>query len=255
MTDGIPLFPPLDPLGLNYEYLNDLVAQNGITLQWSKSHGCVCIYGGQDPGSPDPQCLTCKGRGVYWDVLSSPFIGLITFIHTSPTPDEPGTIMSEQEGLQITGEPVVTITSDASGIYDEAGIYDLYVQPDVLNRLNVALQVGRQTTLPYPYGATVAPSGAVTIYNTVTKRVDIAASYTVSGDSVVLNGYPPDTSYMVEYMASPSYIAYRAAGAPAHARPFADTPQPKRFRLQALDLWTRAKGSTIAGITAPDIGP
>jgi hypothetical protein len=46
---------------------------------------------------------------------------------------------------------------------------------------------------------------------------------------------------MVDFTAAPTYVAYRIAGMPAHVRPFGQQNLPRRFRLQALDLWTRAK--------------
>jgi hypothetical protein len=79
----------------------------------------------------------------------------------------------------------------------------------------------------------------VTVYDPVGHVVVTTNAYTVSGASVVLSGYPTGTNYNVEFLANPSWVAFRIAGAPGHVRPFAQTNQPRRFRLQTLDLWTR----------------
>jgi hypothetical protein len=237
-----PFFPPIEPYVLPRANFEGIINAYGVDLTWYKSHSCPCIYGGQQEGSPDPSCLTCRGRGVYWDGASAVFRGLITFIHTSPTPDEPGSMMSTQQGLITNGEPALTITDRDSTVWQEASIYDLFVEVNAVSRFNANLQVGGQTYLPYPQQVTVAPTGAVTVWNPTTHRVDSAPSYTVTGSQVVLNDYPIDTAYMVEFTAATTYVAYRVAGAPPHVRPFGNVAEPRRMRLQALDLWLRSKG-------------
>jgi len=243
-----PALPDISPYVLPYQRFDDLITKYGIRVAWGKGHSCPCVYGGQQPGSPDPACLTCRGRGTYWDALSTPFIGLITFIHTSPTPDEPGTIMDEAQGLITNGEPALTIPFAAggdTGVWGQASIYDLFVEVDAINRMNVSLIKGQQETLPYPQGVTVAPSGAVTIYDPTTTQVVTGVAYTVSGTTVTLaSSYAPGTPYIVDYICAPTYVAYRQAGIPAHIRPFGQLKEPRRFRLQQLDLWTRSRSTS-----------
>jgi hypothetical protein len=49
---------------------------------------------------------------------------------------------------------------------------------------------------------------------------------------------------MVEFMAAPMYVVFRPAGGLPHVRQFAvgTVNEPRRFKLQALDLWTRQRG-------------
>lgn len=245
MSDAafVTYLPPIDPYVLPPAEFEALIQAYGVDLQWGKSHGCPCIYGGQQIGAPDPSCQTCQGRGVYWDALSDVFRGLITFIHTSPTPDEPGSIMSTQQGLIINGEPALTLAQALSpDAWAEASVFDMFIEPESTARYNAALQVGGNTYLPYPKQVTVASTGAVTVWNPQTHVVDTPDTYTVSGSQVTLDGYPPDTRYMVEFLAATTYIAYRIAGAPPHVRPFGDVTEPRRFRLQTLDLWLRSRG-------------
>lgn len=242
MTALLPYRPPIDPYVMPPNNFEGLINVYGVDLQWGKSHACPCVYAGTVPGSPDRACQTCFGRGVYWDALSTTFRGLITFIHMSPTPDEPGAIMSEQQGLILNGEPALTIGADNVTIWQQASVYDVFVEVNAVARYNAELQVGGRTTVPYPQQVTVAPSGAVTIYDPVNHVVIPANSYTVSGATVTLFDYPEDTPYIVDFTAAPAYVAYRNAGATPHVRPFANAKEPRRFRLQQLDLWTRARG-------------
>lgn len=246
MPPVVPYMPPTF-LTLDPARFDQLIYTNGVRLWWMKNHNCPCTYGGPTPGSPDPSCETCKGRGVYWDDPVGPIIGLITFIHTSPTPDEPGAIMNEDEGLAMNGEPALTIGySTASGIWDEAGLFDQFVEYDTTSRMQINLIKGSQETIVYANNLYVPASGAVTLYDAVNKRVITNASYTVSGVQVLLSsGYPDGTPFTVSFYAAPSYVAYRQAGAPAHIRPFgAGLKEPRRYRLQLLDYWLRQRNST-----------
>jgi hypothetical protein len=66
--------------------------------------------------------------------------------------------------------------------------------------------------------------------------------YAVSGLSVFLpSGYAIDTIYIVEFTAAPAYVAIRHAGGMPHTRPFGQVTEPRRFKIQSLDLWTRAR--------------
>ncbi len=238
---NVPFFPATSPWALPYQIFDQLIAARGVELQWAKHHACPCIYAGQIPGSPDSSCVTCGGRGIYWDGFTGAFTGLITFIHTSPTPDEAGTIMDTDQGLIVNGEPALTIPfSQQNGVpWAESSIYDMFVETHSISRFNAQLQVGRNESLPYPQIVSVAPTGAVTTYNTTTSSVVTGAPYVVSGTTVLLTSGLPGQQYMVDFTAAPTYIAYRIAGAPAHIRPFSNINEPRRFRLQTLDLFLR----------------
>lgn len=239
-----PFYPPIEPYVLPRSTFEGLINAYGIDLSWSKSHACPCIYGGQQAGSADPACLTCGGRGIYWDTPSDTFRGLITFIHNSPTPDEPGSFMDTKVGLLTNGEPALTITYANPNVWSNAAIYDVFCEINSISRMSATLQVGGLTALPYPRVLSVAASGAVTVYNPDTHKVESPETYAFDGTSVTLSGYPQYTQYMVEFTAAPTYVAYRVAGAPAHTRPFGNVKEPRRFRLQSLDLWLRSRGGS-----------
>lgn len=225
------------------EPMDALLAAYGIDLNWQRSHLCPCTYGGPIAGSPDPACQTCLGRGWYWDAPSATFRGLITFMHLSPSPDEPGAQMSDKFGVSLRAEPTLTIPSTASGIYSQASMNDVFVEVDAIDRFEVQLQVGGNTALPYEQQLNVPASGAVTIYDTATNAVVQVSGYVVSGAVVTLpSGYALGTPYIVSYTAAKAYVAWREAGAMPHSRPFGDINLPRRFRLQALDLWLRGSG-------------
>lgn len=237
-----PFLPALDPYVLPPAMFEAMIEKFGIRLLWLKGHLCPCVYGGPTPGTPDFQCITCRGRGYYWDNPIGPFQGLITFIHTSPTPDEPGAIMDTSQGLIVNGEPALTIPHTSLEIWQEAALFDMFVEIDAINRFNADLQVGGINVVPYQQSLSIAPSGAVTIYDTSAHAVVSGVSYTVSGAAVTLDpSYGTGTNFVIEFKAAPAYIAYRVAGAPAHVRPFAQSTQPRRYRLQTLDLFTRAR--------------
>ena len=67
-----------------------LLGQYGVNLLWLQSNQCACVYGGDMPGSPDPDCTSCHGRGVYWNPPVGPFQGLITYATMAPGDREPG---------------------------------------------------------------------------------------------------------------------------------------------------------------------
>lgn len=242
-----PYFPPIDPFVLPADSFNKLLQNYGINLMWRKSHQCPCLYGGPLPGSPDPQCQNCQGRGIYWDAPSSPFMGLLTWRHMSPTPDEWGARLHDEAGLLQHGEPTLTIpfTDGASGqIWQQATVYDAFVEVNATARFTADLVVGGVQAVPYQYGLNIPATGAVTFYNTQTHAVSSVAGYVVSGASVTLpSSFPQGTNYSVEFIANPVFVAFRNAGAMPMSRPFGGgvTNLPRRFRVQSLDLWSRER--------------
>jgi hypothetical protein len=239
----VPFLPPISPFIMPKEPMNALFAAYGIDLQWQRSHLCPCTYGGPITGSPDPACLTCFGRGWYWDAPSATFRGLITFMHLSPTPDEPGAQMSDKFGMNLQSSPTLTIPDTATPAWDQASMNDVFVEIGAIDRFEAQLQVGGVTALPYEQELNVPVSGAVTIYDTLTNQVVQVSGYVVSGAVVTLpSGYVSGTPYIVSYAAAKAYAAWREAGAMPHSRPFGNIRLPRRFRLQALDLWLRGSG-------------
>lgn len=238
----VPYLPPISPYVLPAATFDAIISAYGIRLYWLKSHACPCIYNYDQPGSPDPACQTCQGRGIYWDTPLGPFMGLITWTDFSPRPDEPGAQVNEVRGLVQQGQPTLSIPSAATGVYSGAAVYDTFVELDAVTRYDAQLQAGVRTALPYQQNVTVAASGAVSVYDNINKVLVPVSGYTVSGVSVFLpSGYAQGTNYIVEFTASPAYVALRPAGAMPHTRPFGQVNEPRRFKLQALDLWTRAR--------------
>ncbi len=264
--------PPIN-VTLPRQPFEALLAQTGVRLAWMKSHTCPCTYrsagpqGLPTPGSADPSCLTCYGVGVYWDEPVGPFAGLVTFMHMSPSPDEPGTITNPKWGQVVKEEPTVTIpyytppsapiasmiSSGAQArVFEEASTYDMFVELDARARFQAVLKADDTIFLPYQQNVVIAASGAVTTYDPVTRHVQPISGYVVSGASVTLpDGYPPGTTYVVEFMAASLYVAYRSAGGLPHVRPLGHGAMqlPKRFRAQALDIWTRQRQLGPGGAT------
>jgi hypothetical protein len=238
----VPYLPAISPWVLPNQPFDAIIAQYGIRLFWLKSHDCPCMYGGDIPGSPQPNCNQCAGRGIYWDEPFGPFQGLITWTDYSPKPDEPGTVVNVEQGLIQQGQPTLTIPFAAGAPWSGASVYDAFVEIDGLTRFNAQLQAGVRQALPYQQNVSVAASGAVTIYDPQTQNIISVSGYTVSGTIVALPAsYPQGTNYIVEFMAAPTYVALRPAGSLPHARPFGQVTEPRRFKIQSLDLWTRAR--------------
>lgn len=247
LTSGVantPYFPPITPYVMPESAFDKLLAAYGVDLTRQGSHACPCIYAGAITGSPDPQCNTCKGIGWYWDAPSTVFRGLITFIHMSPTPDEPGTIMDPKFGIAQLSEPTLTLPyNPRSDIWTAASEMDIYTQVNAIDRYEVALQKGQKESVPYQQNFTIPASGAVNIYNTATSTVQPVTGYVVSGATVTLPAsYPTGTPYVVSYQAAKAFVAWRIAGTMGHDRPFGNQTLPKRFRLQSLDFWLRGTG-------------
>lgn len=240
----VPYMPPINYV-MPSQSFDTLLAAYGIDLTWQKSHLCPCTMGGSNiTGSPDPQCNTCRGLGWYWNAPSTTFRGLITFIHMSPTPDEPGTMMDPKFGQIQMSEPTLTIPfNPRNDIWTQASEFDVYTQVNALDRFEVSLQQGGVQTVPYQQKLSIPATGAVTVYNQSTSTVETVSGYTVNGPTVTLPvQYPNGTSFVLSYTAAKAFVAWRLAGTMGHDRPFGNETLPKRFRLQALDLWLRTSG-------------
>ena len=249
-------FPPFATM-LPHQAFDSLIGKAGSRLVWQKSHTCPCVFSsaGQDglpvPGSPEPGCETCFGIGTYWDSPSNPFTALVTFTHMSPTPDEPGVVMDTRFGQITSSEPAITIPyADPNGnpiaAWGGCSTDDLLLEIDADARYGAYLVVGGNTVIPFQVNTTIAASGAVTVYNPATRLVETPNTYTVNGPTVTLTGYPPGTTYQVEFKAAAMYVIFRPAGGLPHVRPFGAGTQtePRKFRGQTLDIWTRAKRVT-----------
>lgn len=270
--------PAVDPFLLPPSDFEALIAQVGQRAAWMKSHTCPCIFGAPaaslnrlpTQGTAQASCLRCFGVGTYWDAPGLPFKAYISYMHLSPSPDEPGTVMDTKFGAAVVSEPSLTLPRlnpylafddpmQPTKAWDEASTDDIFVAVDMLSRYTASLMVGGTQNLPYQQNVQIAPEGAVTVWNPTTRQVDTVVAYTVSGATVTIEGYPAGTGYMVEFQAAPLYVAFRRAGGLAHIRPFGGgtAAEPKRFRLQTLDFWTRerniqqqAAGSAIAAGSA-----
>lgn len=248
-----PYIPSLPLQGMPERILDQIINTYGMRFGWMKSHVCACTYGYEIPGSPDPNCNTCNGRGYYWDAWTTPFSGLLTYMHSSSAPDEPGAVMNPKYGQIERAEPTLTIPYSQQDVWLNASTMDAYVELDAITRFNSVLVTGSNTILPYQQQLTVEN---VYLYDPTAHTTSVlpSTSYVVSGAAVTLPGYPEGTAYTVEYTAAPVYLAWRPAGGMPHNRPFANgTGQiPKRFRLMALDLWTRGRNNGEGG-TSPNI--
>lgn len=224
----------------------------GLRLGWMKSHACPCTYATDTPGSPDPNCNTCHGRGRYWDNPLE-FVGLRTFMHTASAPDEPGAIMNDNSGRSYLGEPTITVPFSATDVWNLASELDAFIELDSKTRFNTVLQVGGNTILPYQQNLDILD---VTGYDVTTKQVFSITNYEVSGAAVLISGYETGQPYTVEYNAAPVYVAWRRAGATPHDRQFgAGTGNlPVRFRAMLLDLWTRARNNFGVSTSPQSVG-
>ena len=210
---------------------------------------------------PIQRACNVSGTGIYWDAPSAPFMVGMSFMHMSPSPDEPGAVQNHDFGPFASQEPSVTVPyADINGnplpAWQSMSVDDMLCAVDHHARFTVGLQVSGITAVPFQNNMVVAPTGAVTIYNPLTFTVSVVSGYTVSGTSVLLpDTYPPGTGYMVEYTASPLYVAFRRAGALPHNRMFGGGIDnlPTRFRLQTLDYWTRQRvGGAVPNVFPPN---
>lgn len=257
--------PSVTPWLLPAEPFNDLIAQTGARATYARSHTCPCIYAGGGtqgrlpfPGSPVPGCSRCFGVGTYWDQPTEPFSVGVSFMHLSPSPDEPGTIMNAKNGPVQTSEPSLTVpyldpknpTAPLNAwLYGSTN--DFFTMVDMVARYIAVLQVGGIQSLPFQQNLQIAPTGAVTTFvpsATNSGAGDVVPiSYVVNGATVTIDTatWPVGQNYMVEFQAAPIYVVWRRAGGLPHVRPFGNgnVNLPRRFRLQALDFWTRQRAN------------
>lgn len=240
-----------------------VIARVGQRVSWMKGHTCPCTYGGGGAqgrlpmvGSAARGCKKCFGLGTYWDTPTVPFRAFISFMHMSPTPDEPGQRMDPSFGQYQMSEPSLTLPytdpnkpltdpTQPTNCWINASADDMFVPVDMTSRYTAVLQVGGVMNLPYQQNVQIALSGAVAVWDPVTMDVAQVEGYAVDGPTVTLPPtYPTGTNYMVEFIAAPLYVAFRAAGGIPHTRPFdgGAATEPRRFRLQTLDFWTRQRG-------------
>lgn len=269
MNTMVGWVPLTDPYMLPPGEFEALIGQIGQRVSWMRSHTCPCIYGAAAPGlnrlptqgTAQSSCLRCFGVGTYWDAPSPSMRVSISYMHLSPSPDEPGTIMNDKFGTAITSEPSMTLPylnpflptldpGQPTTAWTDASTNDIFVAVDMLSRYTASLFVDKQVNLPFQQNLQVRPAGAVTIWNPTTKNIDFVQDYTVSGSTVTIQGYPAGTGYMVEFQAAPIYVAFRRAGGLPHVRPLGGGKvfEPRRFRLQTLDFWTRERKVTESAV-------
>jgi hypothetical protein len=245
------------------EYRFDaLISEVGQRVGWMRSHACPCVYSTTSQnnrlaieGSAQAACQTCGGVGFYWDAPGPPFRAYVSFMQMAATPNEPGVTMNDTLGMVQMADPSITIPFMNSNLasndpaqptdaWTNATTDDIFIAVDMVSRYTAMLQVGGQVNLPFQQNLSVAPTGAVTIWNPVTSRVEAVSGYAVAGPAVTISGYPPGTSYMVEFQAAAIYVAFKRAGGLPHVRPFGGGTDklPRRFRLQTLDPWMRQRG-------------
>lgn len=238
---NLPFLPPFAAYDMPFLGFDQLIASTGTRFIWMQSHSCPCTWAGPTTGSPDPACLTCQGRGWYWDTPSAPFLALVTFVHISPTPDEPGVLMNDKFGPIIKAEPHITIPFSAGTVWQSATLNDAFVEIDAVDRFDAKLQVNGVQSVPYQQNLNIPTSGAVRVYQN--NMATPVSGYSVSGATVLLpSSFPPGTPYIVEFTAAKVFIAWRRGGALPHDRPFQQQTMPKRFHLMQLDLWLRNSG-------------
>lgn len=260
-TTSIPVPAPYFPDAPSItqpETVFDAQFQNlGLNLGWMRSYRCPCAAG---TGNPDPNCLTCFGRGIYWDSPKK-FLGYYVYMHTGSAPEEPGAAVNSRVGLTMAAEPVLSIPKNGNLAENEvwtlASLFDAYVELDATTKFSDLLSTsdGRPMTLTNPVGATILSAAR---YNTASKTVTSIPldAVTVSGGVVTVDASMDGMGLSVDYTALPTHVAYNKTGGVIHNRPFAQGRDglPKRFHIQALDAFLRSStGSGAMGnITLPD---
>lgn len=262
----IPFEQSINPYLLPPSKFELLIAKMGQRVSWMQSHSCPCVFAGGGangqlpfPGSAQRSCQRCFGTGTYWDDPTLPIQMGINFMQLSPTPDEPGARMDGAFGVHQMAEPSLTIPytnpllavndpAQPTQVWTNASLNDIFIPIDMLSRYTAVLQVSGQVFLPYQQNLQIAPSGAVTTWDASTSQVVSVPNYTVSGAMVTVTGFPPGTNYMVEFQAAPMYVAFRPAGGLPHVRQFGGgtANEPRRFKIQSLDFWTRQAGRQMA---------
>lgn len=248
-----PWYPSFSQQLMPEYFFDGNIANNGIRLQWMKSHTCPCTANEDTPGSADPDCNSCNGRGQYWDPPSLIFTGLMTFMRSTEAADEPGATRDPTWGTIYHAEPTITIPYNQQPVWAEASEFDAFVAVDATMRFSHSLSVSGNTILPYQQVFSVE---SVTAWDPVKKVIQPLqpSQYAVSGASVTLIGFQAGTPYTVDYKAVPAYVVWRRSGGLPHRRPFgAGTGMlPVRFRGMLLDLWTRAR---LNGFDGPQTNP
>jgi len=205
---------------------------SGMDLLWRPAFACPCAS--WNNGQADPACQSCFGLGYGYEASQGPYRAVMGFSY----PVEAGMETNLEQGSIATGSPYLVVGGDQDPFYTNLSAYDMVIEENSTTTYNVTLYVGQQETLPFSYGAVVPATSAVRVYDPTAHKA-LFATYTVSGDTVAVSGYPEGTGYTVKYTANQAYIAFKE-GAYPHARPFnASLAMPRRFQLQRLDLWLR----------------
>jgi hypothetical protein len=220
---------------------DNIIEWSGINFLWLKSYLCPCVG---DQGNPQPNCVVCQQRGIYWANPQGPFILLLTYVSFAGRAVDVGFSNDPTYGGEFDATPILTIPEITAPIWAQSAVMDLFIEVDSVTRYNTVLRVNENTTIPYwhNYSLTIAPTGAVTVYNQSSGNLVSGVAYTVSGLSVTLNDptYTEGTSYTVEYTSAPIYVSYGKMGGEPHQRPFGQgLLYPKRFKIKDLDLWLR----------------
>ena len=255
-----PNSPTIDSRIIGGGAFDQQVAGLGERFGWARAHVCPCAFAGGTPGSPNPECNTCFGKGVYWDAPIDTSANF-TFMHTSAAPDEPGVFVGNDFGRTIFGEPIITLpnqgTTNENTVWLYASTFDAYVQYDARVRFYSTLVAGQNEVLPYQFNVNILQ---ITTYDPSNNTaVAVAPGQWAYSNGVVTLGdsYAKGTAYTVEYVASPVFIAFRKSGGMAHTRPLAGGTalMPKRFHVGLLDVWLRASSGGAAPVfgTGPKV--
>lgn len=263
-----PNFPNITPLILPGNPFDSAVNFYGHRTKWMQSHFCPCTNSlNSTNGQADPACQTCFGRGYYWDNPVGPFMSRFVFTQ-SKIWNEPGAEDDAEGGLEQQMNASITIPFDTTKVIDptnngyqtptgiplghiwsEASLNDAYIEIDTIMRFETTLIAGHRQVLPYQENLTIAPTGAVTTYNTFTHQVVPMTGYTIDGAEVIPpSGTPDSQGYTVVFHASPVFVAWNRAGSYPLNRPAGggQVNYPRTFQIQTLDTYLRAKGISPA---------
>lgn len=250
----VPFIPDFKTYLMPEGVLDNSVNAIGMNLGWCRAHACPCTLGKANgaPGSANPMCKTCFGRGIYWDDPVM-FLGLLTYMHTSAAPDEPGVETDPVLGQVMHAAPTLSIpfrNGDGSPCvaWPLAGEKDAYIETDATARFQTPLLTGSDVYLPYRQNLEILAVTAYDATNQVVVPVD-SAHYTVTGPEVILDPsiYPDGTGFVVDYIASPVYVGFRRSGGIVHSRPAGQGAKlPRRFHLEMLDVWMRTLNNSAA---------
>jgi len=239
--------------GTNFDII---IARYGVSMAWLQSHQCACVgSNGVDEngiytpeGTPSPTCATCAGRGTYYDDPQGPYTVLMSHLNVA-NGQVPGFHNNEQYGGIVNADPILTIPSNLSPVWENASMMDAFIEYNNDMRFESVLNVGQNEILPYRYNVGFI---SASVYDSQTQRTIPVPSGNVvaSGANVVLSGYAVGTPYVVSYTAWPIYIAYAKHGGSPQVRPLIQgRGYPRRFVVQLLDLYQRNNGSGLNGGT------